>query len=235
MAKRICVGDSVFVFTGDDGKTTDDLIVSSHGGYISRPEMGKQTGLARNIPGLGGFIEVPPSKFIYFYGPHKMSLKDPGLAPFAGSRMNYLKKVGSPDKIRNYRLTKYQEDGGAETYADVAKFVDNNRADAALRRGVVDDINEFGDRVGAGDFIGLDGMEMYKNMVQGCPKPNPQFDVLTVHPGGVRSLIGITLNDVLQGLTEAGLSYTNIHCCFCRSRVPFDTGIHDSMRNPVPV
>ena len=234
MAKRISVGDSVYVFTGNDGKKTNDLIISSHGGYISRPEMGKQTGTARNIPGLGGFIKVPPPTTIYFYGPHKMSLLDPGLTPFGGSRLNYLEECKPNDRpIRNYRLTKYQEDGGAESYKDVSDFVDRNRLDGKLLQENIGEMNEIKDQWEEG-FIGLDGLEMYEMLKQACANPNTQFDVLTVHPSGIRSMLGITLSDVLTDLRAAGLTYNNIHCCFCRSRVPFDTGAHDAKRNPIP-
>lgn len=82
---------------------TNKLLIYSHGGYISRPEFGCQTGVTRRIPGLGGWFKVPAEIEIYFYAPHKKSILSYSLNGVM-HRINPFEKLTSGTIVRNYRL-----------------------------------------------------------------------------------------------------------------------------------
>lgn len=114
----IAIGDHLYLFTGP--RQSSDLVITSHGLYIPRPEFGRQTGKLRQVPGLGGWFSVPAGVELHFYGPHRRSLSDPGLSDVIMQRVVPYEKLQAGDKVRNYRLFKYEDD----TYYHVSSGMD---------------------------------------------------------------------------------------------------------------
>ena len=209
------VGRKLYLFTDHAGRA-ENLLITSHGGYFARPEFGKQTGRGKNIPGLGGWLEVPEWTTLYFYGPHKAVLQDPSIAKvFAG--MKYLEQVPAGDKVRNYRLSKYQGKHGnkEETYLTIQGDIERNRNFISMRDDAI-----------LNPEITLDWI------IKHCGKPFPKFDVLTVRARySVLMAMGITVRDVLKQLEDKDYKYRHIHCVFCRSRILGPSRDHDPTTN----
>ncbi|OZG73032.1 hypothetical protein BTA51_13850 [Hahella sp. CCB-MM4] len=214
MAKKTPLGDKLYLFTDDTGMMAENLLITSHGGYIPRPDFGKQTGRARKFPGLGGWIGVPEWTQLYLYGPHTKTLLDPGLNSVISGKTNYLQRLQRNEKIRNYSLGKYQGDDTGETYESISRDIDNNRTYINLRQEAMD----------SGD----EGMIAHVQRL--CPNPFPKFDVLTVRNRKLMS--GVNLKHVLDMLASTGYRYTNIHCVFCRSRMIGTSGTWNAANNP---
>ncbi|MBU6954988.1 putative adhesin [Hahella sp. HN01] len=214
MAKKIPLGDKLYLFTDATGMIAENLLITSHGGYISRPDFGKQTGWARNIPGLGGWISVPEWTQLYFYGPHTQALLDPGLSSVISGKTRFLQHLHPNTKVRNYSLSKYQGDDTGETYDSISRDIDSNRTFITLRQ----------DALNSGDA------RMMAEVQRLCPNPFPKFDVLTVRN---RKLMGgVNLKHALDMLASNGYRYNKIHCVFCRSRMIGPSGSWDARNNP---
>lgn len=201
MAIRTSIGKELYLFQDNSGKPAENLLITSHGGYFARPEFGKQTGKARNVPGLGGWLDVPAGVTLHFYGPHKMVLIDPRIVNVVDRAVHHLEKCRSPEKVRNYRLSKYQSEANRESYDSIKKAIDNNRDNNARR----DEAIQSGDQ---------DALRLVE---RACPNPFPTFDVLTIR--NRFWMASVTLHDVFERLRNEGRMYTEIHCVFCRSRI----------------
>lgn len=108
MSDPIAIGDRLYLFTGN--RQASDLVITAHGGYIPRPEFGRQTSQARRVPGLGGWLAVPAGVELHFYGPHHRALNDPGLSDVVSQRVRPYEVLREGDKVRNYRLLKFEDD-----------------------------------------------------------------------------------------------------------------------------
>ncbi|MNJ25650.1 hypothetical protein D3C77_201010 [compost metagenome] len=201
MARKRPVGRELYLFQDDAGKSVDNLVISSHGEYMPRPEFGRHTGLARNIPGLGGWIEVPAGVTLYLYGPHKSALGVPGMAAVMSSKLNHLETLRSPQKIRNYRLSKFQDGYSSETYGSIEEDIDQNRRCVDIRERAVS----------------MRDQTTLAMIAENFPVPFPRFDILTIRNRAW--MYSITLHDVLKALRQEGYRYSNIHCVFCRSPI----------------
>lgn len=118
MSDPIAIGDRLYLFMGN--RQAGDLVITSHGGYMPRPEFGRQTGNARRVPGLGGWLAVPAGVELHFYGPHGWALNDPGLSDVIGKRVRPKEILREGDKVRNYRLLKFEDD----TYYQISSGMD---------------------------------------------------------------------------------------------------------------
>ena len=89
------------------------LLISAHGGSVSRPG-GFATEGVRDIPGLGGWFKVPDWTELKFFGPHKKILTDPErrgiVAPTVNNTVMYAETATSGQTVRNYRLTHYEKE-----------------------------------------------------------------------------------------------------------------------------
>ena len=112
--RPIPIGNRLYLFMGN--RQAGDLVITSHGGYIPRPEFGRQTGKARRFPGLGGWFDVPAGVELLFYGPHRQALIDPGLADVIKRGVRPYEILRAGDKVRNYRLLKFEQD----SYFDIS-------------------------------------------------------------------------------------------------------------------
>jgi hypothetical protein len=126
MAAKIPLGDNLYLFTDSEGPPSPNLIISSHGGYFSRLELGRATDWKRNIPGLGGWIRVPTWTKLFFYSPHRSTLRDPGIAAMGEFIFDSYEILAPRSKVRNYTLEKFQTEEG-ESYRDIESAVAYNR------------------------------------------------------------------------------------------------------------
>lgn len=202
------IGDELYLFRDNTGKPAENLLISSHGAYVSRPEFGKNTT-------FGGWIAVPSGITLYFYGPHKMSLLDPGLSSIVSGKVNHLELVRAGEKVRNYRLSKYQSKDDGESYDSIQTDIDQNRRFIEMRT----------EALASGDE------NVLKMVAVACPDPFPSFDVLTVRNRWWMK--SVTLNNVLERLAKSGHNYAKVHCVFCRSRL-IGAGTHDASMNRGP-
>ena len=130
MAGRKDIGDHLILFYKDGGNSNTDLVISAHGGYWARPELGKQTGCLRNIPGFGGWFKVPVGETLHFYVPHKYVLDDPEISNALQGLTHKFESSPAGTLVRNYRLNKYQGKHGneQETYNHISQSIDDPRA-----------------------------------------------------------------------------------------------------------
>ncbi|MDN7140034.1 hypothetical protein KC131_05195 [Pseudomonas sp. JQ170] len=193
------LGREIYLFQDDSGRSVENLMIVSHGRYMPRPEFGRQTGLARNIPGLGGWIEVPAGVTLYLYGPHKSAIYGSMITEVLDGEAKHFETLRSPQKIRNYRLSKFQAD--SDTYGSIKKEIDLNRRSAG----------------GRGQAMSYGGNTILQMIAANFPGTIPRFDILTIRNRAW--MYTVSLQDVFKALERWGFRYSNIHCVFCRSRI----------------
>ena len=203
------ISNRLNLFLDDTNIPVDNLMITAHGGYFSRPEFGRQTGILRNIPGLGGWIKVPPGTTLYFYGPHKQVLTDPGIEAVISSKVYYLEMAKGQTKVRNYRLSKFEED----TDELIASAISRNREFVAIQEKALN----------SGDENILDVLR------KSAPVPYRNFDVLAIEERFYQD--NITLHDMFK-LLHNGFYYKQIHCVICRSPMFREAKSHNAFLNP---
>jgi hypothetical protein len=232
MAHQQNIGDEIILFTDDTRVPAPHLIISSHGAYVSRPEIGKEEE-------RGGWLRVPAGVRLFFYGPHHVALEDPTVEGLL-SKTPYEIRTGG-ELVRNYRLSKFQGRHGSETetYATIKQGIENNRTFVRTQESTLSRLGlnlsvQMSDaqRIQAVETLRptLSAAEQYELTMALGNRRHEKYDVLTIRNRhhDVRStfstLLGITLRTVLGAIPGA---YDNIHCGFCRSRLvslPFGKG-----------
>ena len=113
------------------------MVISSHGEYKSRPELGKQTGMLRSVPGFGGWIKTPANQAFHFYCPHGYILQVPQPDRTPGTRFivtqwnrinHQYNKLQSGSVVRNYSLYSMDKEAGEGTGAQSAHINANRSA-----------------------------------------------------------------------------------------------------------
>jgi hypothetical protein len=230
MARKRMLGTELYLFDDGTDVPAPHLIISSHGGYVSRPETDKENE-------GGGWMKVPAGMELFFYAPHKRPLRDPTVDGLLKNTPYERKAAG--ELVRNYRLTKFQGRHGSktETYAALLAGIVANRTLAESQETLLRDLG-----LDLGVAMDTDQrMEAYRARLENLPPPDQQrltmafggrrierYDVVTIRNRTIdaRSFLnlGITLRTVL-GLLPPG-AYHKIHCNFCRSSVfmPFARG-----------
>ncbi len=201
MARQIALGSEFYLWQSE-GARAPNLLVTSHGAYMPRPEFGKSS--------VGGFMNVPAWTTLHFYGPHQHSLIDPGISKVISGGLKVYESAPSGAAVRNYRLSKYQGRHGNEneTYQSIRHSIDNNRMFEALRQ----------------EALASADPEKLRYVQRVAPNAFPAFDVLTVRNRWWMGGMGATLRELLQELSRAGHRYPNVHCVFCRSRLIGSSG-----------
>lgn len=87
------LGEHFYLFQREPGKTGQKLIISSHGEYL---------------PGM--HIRVPENTKLVYYGPDGKTLQDPGLGNVANGFVQTYEEKGPHSRVRNYLLSKYEQD-----------------------------------------------------------------------------------------------------------------------------
>jgi hypothetical protein len=166
------VGSRLKLWSSLNGLHLNKLVISSHG-----------------IPRLfNRQFTVPAGTTIVFYGPHGLSLVDPGFKLVVDGWVRPYESKNPLTTCPDYSLTKWQG------------YHDNPWARLPF----------------AGSFLG-DGKETYAAIDDYLTNLNPTnntADVLTIRatPGQ----ISITLSFVLKELRKNSYNYSEIRCCFCR-------------------
>lgn len=199
MITRIAIDNDLFLFKNDS--SVNDLVISSHGGYISRPEIFKENEKLGNIPGFGGWFPVPNWTQLFFYTPHKTSLLDPTIEAFLDGNFMPYEIIHSGKFVRNYGLEKYQtsieKNPNGENYEKIITEMENYARiyNTQLRT---------------------------QHVIKNKPiNPIRLFDVLTIRNRFSTRLTGVNLKDVLGKLEREGRYYDRIHCVFCRTSTLF--------------
>jgi putative adhesin Stv-like protein len=212
--QSVTLGKELRLWMDESGEPAEHLLISSHGCYVGeRDKLGKFTDWRRNLSGLGGWTKVPAWTTLWFYGPHGATLDDPGLKIMNTGK--FYEMVFANEPVRNYRLTRYQEGSGKESYDHIVKDIKRNRVYVSMQDAAQ----------------GL-GPEQMAYIAKKCPFTFPKMDVLTVRKRWWLMLTGVTLHNVLQRLDNKGYRYANIHCSFCRSNAFGGSGSHNVKDNP---
>jgi len=113
VAHKNIVGKQQYIFTDDSEDRSDELVISSHGGYWSY---------------LTGSITVPEWTTLHLFGPHGAALADPGVNNVAYG-LGIYESIPPGGRVRNYSLSKYQGRHGNpdEDYDAIMRGIDSNR------------------------------------------------------------------------------------------------------------
>ena len=231
MAQRQMLGEEIILFTDNTGVPAPNLVISSHGAYLPRPEIGKENERS-------GWFRVQAGVELLFYGPHKVALEDPTVDGVL-AKTPFEKKVAG-ELVRNYHLSKFQGRHGAktETYASIESGIDLNRTQ-------VDSQHQILASLGLDLAIAMDtdaranAIDVLRQALPADRRPMlttalgarryEKYDVLIIRNRNIdaRSVlgVGVTLREVLAAIPHP---YQRIHCAFCRSRfifsLPFTKG-----------
>lgn len=191
-AVKTPIGERLYLFTDGTGTPAACLVISSHGAYVPGRNSGPEEG--------NGWFRVPAWTTLDFFVPHGEKLEDPTLGNIG--RYAPTESYGPGVMVRNYRLAKYQGSHGsqAETYADILQRIDENRGLADRQ-----------------DQVRAAATQAERD--SGLIEPIRRFDALTIRYRVPKTLLGVTLRDVLQELDRHGHRYARIRCSFCRSSI----------------
>lgn len=189
MARQVTVGDDLYLFHGDEGRS-DYLVISSHG-----------------LTARGTFI-VPPGVQLFYYAPrgHILKLKDSFRLG-----VTVAEQITGGRESPDYTLTKFQGSHNfvGETYDSIKRGIDEARR--AIRQG----IQPLPSFLAGGHYPEAEGRMFYDLHRKERQNLLP-MDVLTVrhrkfHWGGVK------LSAVLRTLQQHRIFYPYVFCSFCRS------------------
>lgn len=194
MAVRVAVGDDLYLFHGDDGRS-EFLVISSHGET-------KKT----------SFV-VPQGVSLFYYAP-----RDHILQMHANFRLGIRveEEIHAGATSPDYGLSKFQgakRGGGTETYSSIMANIDSSRR---LIGGGVQKWEEY--LAAAGPLPqGFDLSPAYKDYLAQRENLLP-MDVLTIRARGMRKFnIGdVKLSKVLEALRLNDIHYPYVFCSFCR-------------------
>jgi hypothetical protein len=75
---------------------------------------------------LPGSFTIPAGLDLHFYGKHSAAIRDPGAYDIMKGNYQVLETQRGGDTCSNYLLSKYQEEGGDETYESLQANLDMN-------------------------------------------------------------------------------------------------------------
>lgn len=197
MARQLAVGDDLYIFHGNEGRS-EFLVISSHGETLARS------------------FTVPARTKLLYYAP-----RDQILQMHANFRLGIRveEEIIGGQTSPDYGLSKFQgakRGGGAETYDSIKASIDSTR------RLIGEGVQTFDQFVASAGPLpkGVTAEQLqpqFKSYLDQKANLLP-MDVLTIRAKGLRSIGygNVRLSTVLETLKQNNIFYPYIFCSFCR-------------------